>query len=615
MRLNVLYIYIHVFLLVKGGGGNELSLRLIILNSSWPLLCFSVMSEINLDEPGFTAPANSTAPPSSDSSVDHPPEGRCKCVACPRRMSAKTADLHTICVVCRGFDCSIDSRCEECIEWPKEEVRLYTKMCKSLKSKGSSKHRNKPSASPPPSADSVPSSQPTVIAQMQTQVDSLNILVNNLSVSLMARMDALTASLAPSIPQSSSQTRLGPDAVLPQPGVTAGESRTFQALGVDSRTSVGNAQLGQEFVGPSAAPGPAPQPSASFVPPQPPPRYGDPPPQPSTSGWVPSGPPPPRSRGSRSESESEFSARDSASARLADLIYEACPDSRPLLDDARQPRCGFESWFGQPESFASRPHFRLYPRVGVVELEVAARAEALAPNLYLNFCRHAVADQPLYASSLAVNPSFAQLEGAKSVASRRWGSIIFSEMERLFQNQLEMSSSSLWLMSGILAMLKQDGFQPAGPTLFNAALASASATLSQQARTSAAGSAFIRSKRRESLLAHTSIPVPEAQHCSLTVSPGSETNLFNEDILSVIVAQVQQSSLISSNLAVSRSLGRGRGRSSSSSPLVDPSASGSSRSGRLHGKRSASSSRFGGRKRFRGGKGLAPSSKPSGFQK
>ena len=245
---------------------------------------------------------------------------------------------------------------------------MYAKMRKSLKSIGSSKHRNKPSASPPPSADSVPPSQPIVIAQMQTQVDSLNILVNNLSESLMARMDALMASLAPSIPKSSSQTRLGPDAVLPQPGVTAGESRTFQALGVDGRTSVGNAQLGQgvrgprqEFVGPSAAlqhhaaPGPAPQPSASFVPPQPPPRYGDPPPQSSTSGWVPSGPPPPRSRGSCSEleSESESSARDSASARLADLIYEACPESHPLSDDARQLRCGFESWFGQPESFAS----------------------------------------------------------------------------------------------------------------------------------------------------------------------------------------------------------------------------------------------------------------------
>ena len=107
------------------------------------------MSEVNLDEPGFTAPAGS-APPSSDSSVDHPPDGRSKCVACLRRMSAKTADRHTVCVVCRGIDCNLETRCEECIEWPEEEVRLYAKMRKSLKSKGSSKRRDKPSASPPP---------------------------------------------------------------------------------------------------------------------------------------------------------------------------------------------------------------------------------------------------------------------------------------------------------------------------------------------------------------------------------------------------------------------------------------------------------------------------------
>ena len=162
-------------------------------------------------------------------------------------------------------------------------------------------------------------------------------------------------------------------------------------------------------------------------------------------------------------------------------------------------------------------------------------------------------------------------------------------------------------------MLKRDGFQPADPTLFNAALASASATLSLQARSSASGSTFIRAKRRDSLLAHTAIPVPETQRHALTVSPGSESLLFNEEILGVVVTRVQQLSPISSNLAVSRSLGRGRGRSSSS-PLVDPSAVGSSRSGKPRGKRSASSSRYGGRKRFRGGKGSAPSG-PSGFQK
>ena len=217
-----------------------------------------------------------------------------------------------------------------------------------------------------------------------------------------------------------------------------------------------------------------------------------------------------------------------------------------------------------------------------------------------------------------MNPSFAQLAGARAVGSKRWGSISFSEMERLehlFRSQLEMTSSSLWLMSGILTMLKRDGFQPSDPTLFNAALSSASASLSQQALSAYAGSAFLRAKRRESLLSHTSIPVPEAQRRSLTVAPGSSVGLFNEDILAEVVAQVQRSSLISSNLAVSCSLGRGRSRPSSSSPLVDPASSGPPRAGRPYGKRFSSSSRSGGHKRFQGGKGSAPSSKPSGFRK
>ena len=188
-------------------------------------------------------------------------------------------------------------------------------------------------------------------------------------------------------------------------------------------------------------------------------------------------------------------------------------------------------------------------------------------------------------------------------------------LEHLFRTQLEVTSSSLWLMSGILAVLKRDDFQPSDPTFFNLALSSVSASLSQQARSASAGSAFLRAKRRESLLSHTSIPVLEAQRRSLPVAPGFSGGLFNKNILAEVVAQVQRSSLISSNLAICRSLGRGRSRPSSSSPLVDPHSSGPPRVGRPYGKRSFSSSRSGGRKRFRGGKGSAPSSKPSGFRK
>ena len=174
-----------------------------------------------------------------------------------------------------------------------------------------------------------------------------------------------------------------------------------------------------------------------------------------------------------------------------------------------------------------------------------------------------------------MNSAFSQLVGSRSLGARRWGSITFSEMEkleRLFQGQLEVTSSSLWLMSGILAMLKRDGFQPSDPALFNSALSAVSATLSRQARTAAAGSTFVRAKRRESLLAHTTLPVSESQKRDLTVAPGSSSGLFDSELLSEVVAQVHSSSQISSNLALSRSLRRGRSTpsSSSSSPLTGP---------------------------------------------
>ena len=49
---------------------------------------FTVMSEYSLDEPGFKASGALTpVPPSSDSSVETPPEVCRNCIACPRKMS------------------------------------------------------------------------------------------------------------------------------------------------------------------------------------------------------------------------------------------------------------------------------------------------------------------------------------------------------------------------------------------------------------------------------------------------------------------------------------------------------------------------------------------------
>ena len=476
-----------------------------------------------------------------------------------------------------------------------------------------------------------PASRPAQRDDIQSQVDSITLYFQSLSDNLTYQLsDFMTQFLCQN--QSSRQPWIGPDAGESHPGKTAGESRMFQGEGAPSRTPLVPPYHDYPLHHDSRAPPPeqsgralsrsppvaAPRASTRQAP-RAPPAF-EAPPRPSTSGWVPPGPPPPRSRhdlsgsdSEASEGESVTSARDSASARLADLIYEVCPESCPLFD-SKAPRCGFEAWFGQPEAAASKQRFRMYPRVAEVQEEVAARSESLArrskPLSHVIPTRahaYALADDAVFASSQPVTSAFAQLASSRVFGSRRWGSVPFSDMERLerlFQGQLGVTSSSFWLMSGILAMLKRDRFQPSDPALFNTALSSVSAALSRQARTAAAGSGFLRAKRRESLLAHTTLPVPESQKRSLTTTPGSSSGLFDSEV----VSQVHSSSQISSNLALLRSLRRGRSApASSSSPLSGPRLTSFTR-GRPYGKRSSSSSRSGGRKRFRGGKGGAPSS-------
>ena len=95
------------------------------------------------------------------------------------------------------------------------------------------------------------------------------------------------------------------------------------------------------------------------------------------------------------------------------------------------------------------------------------------------------------------------------------------------QASLEAYSYSLWMTSGFLSQLKLDSFNPSDPTLFNTAISSVSAALSSQARLGAAVSSFLRSKRRESLLAHATVPVSQVQKRELMVTPGSSAGLFD----------------------------------------------------------------------------------------
>ena len=68
------------------------------------------------------------------------------CDFCKTRMSSLLHDRHSVCVVCHGFDCSLEKRCNKCESWSEDVMHKYLKHKKSLESKSRSRKAKKPSS-------------------------------------------------------------------------------------------------------------------------------------------------------------------------------------------------------------------------------------------------------------------------------------------------------------------------------------------------------------------------------------------------------------------------------------------------------------------------------------
>ena len=72
----------------------------------------------------------------SDSSLDSADaDSRRSCPSCNTWISSLIYDKQKLCVTCRGLDCDVDERCEECSLWPLDMFEKYLKHCKSLLAK------------------------------------------------------------------------------------------------------------------------------------------------------------------------------------------------------------------------------------------------------------------------------------------------------------------------------------------------------------------------------------------------------------------------------------------------------------------------------------------------
>ena len=261
-------------------------------------------------------------------------------------------------------------------------------------------------------------------------------------------------------------------------------------------------------------------------------------------------------------------AADKTFDRLINFIHDQYDESRPLSDPLAPQRCTFEQYFVVADSQAvSRPRFRFYPRVGEIVMQSQDRADRLAWEskplqrvIPLQHRLFPVADDPDYGAPQWLNPDFARLVGNKSIGNTRTGSVSFADMEGSVSfadmEKVELCSctilaghsQSFWLLSVLLSQVKQDGFKPSDPALFDKTISSLSATMATQTSLAAGLADFVICKHRGSYLAHVLFLLSESWKRELLVTPGSDASLFDQSLLEKVSVQVKEDSLISSSV-------------------------------------------------------------------
>ena len=268
---------------------------------------------------------------------------------------------------------------------------------------------------------------------------------------------------------------------------------------------------------------------------------------------------------------------------------------------------------------STKQNLKVYPRVAELVSASASRlareSRALHRVVPLKWNMFYVGDEPDYCSARYLNPDFSRISKTKNIVKTRSSSVTLADLEKLGRGSrtiLAGDSQCFWLLSSLLAQLKDDGYKPSDPALFDKNISALSAALASQTTMAAGVSDFVASKRRESYLAHASCPIAESVKRDLLVSPGTSDFLFDQPLLEKVVTVMKEDSLISSTASLaSLSKVASRGRSDRYSSPLDFSCAGPSG----YCKRSASA-RGSFAKRSRRGRGMTPSSgKGKGFQK
>ena len=163
---------------------------------------------------------------------------------------------HTVCHKCRGWDCFIDKRCDECLDWSQEEMEAYVKHRKSLVSKDK---KGKDALPMPPSSPGPVQSTPPLAPLSVSDMDGrISCQLSEMFTSFDRKLEALQAFIVSNFSSVQSQDHVsmsaklshpnsfpappevpvpgpshGPEVSPHDPESTVGFNREFQAVGVE----------------------------------------------------------------------------------------------------------------------------------------------------------------------------------------------------------------------------------------------------------------------------------------------------------------------------------------------------------------------------------------------
>ena len=290
--------------------------------------------------------------------------------------------------------------------------------------------------------------------------------------------------------------------------------------------------------------------------------------------------------------------------RMYAYLVDLFPQAAGSPSDPPHPRALFKDFFAastsphQPVFLAWFEHVHMALAEADSRLaSVLASGRADASILPQRVSQYTVRGEFASGAAVPVNPSLLSMFEHSLRPSLQLGislrkAAILESSSRFHSEAL---SHSLWLLSGVLAFVRLQGFLLSDASLFNTMVTSLSKCLAHQASLTASMTAFLGLKRRQFYLSHLPAYVSDANKRSMLAAPVvCAYSLFAEADIARLLADTQTSSSLRSQQALVNVASRGSEvRRRRSSPARSPShASPARRHRRESGSPSRQAKRF-----------------------